>query len=248
MSATVPNRDLLSATALHDHKSACANVTSLFSDPWLRGYVSGKLRIDPMYEIVFDYLYRTNLPILDLGCGVGILLYYLRHRGLQQRMTGVDWDSGRIAVAQRIARTNYKNLSFIHQDARRPIQFQGHVTLLDLLHYIDDLGQRRLLNMVAESIAPGGAAIIRQCPRDASTRFRLTHAVEHIGRALCWHKCSTITFPTRETIAQPFRGRGFIEEILPMWGRTPFNNYLFVFRRPGNNDSSSRRMGDRGCA
>lgn len=185
-----------------------------------------------MYGIVFDYLHRTNLPVLDLGCGVGILLYYLRYRGLQVPMTGVDWDGGRIAVLQQIAHADYRNLSFIHQDVRKPIRFQGHVTMLDLLHYIDDVDQRRLLNMVAASITPGGAAFIRQCPRDASTRFKLTNVVERLGHALCWHKGSTITFPTRETIAQPFRERGFIEEILPMWGSTPFNNYLFVFRRP----------------
>ena len=222
----------ISASVPHDHKSACAHVTSLFSDPWLKGYVRGKLRIDPMYGVVFDYLHRSNLPILDLGCGVGILLYYLRHRGLQLRMTGLDWDAGRIAVAQQIAKTDYQNLSFIHQDARKPMKFQGHVTMLDLLHYLDDIDQGRLLTMVATRIAPGAAAIIRQCPRDASIRFKLTNVVERIGHALCWHKGSTIMFPTRDTIAQPFRERGFIEEIIPMWGRTPCNNYLFVFRHP----------------
>jgi O-methyltransferase involved in polyketide biosynthesis len=110
--------------------------------------------------------------------------------------------------------------------------------LLDLLHYLKDDDQRRLLDTVATSIAPGGVAVIRECPRDSSNRFKLTNVVERLGRALRWHKGSTINFPTRETIAKPFRARGFTEEILPMWGGTPFNNYLFVFRRPMDNDSS----------
>lgn len=231
LSVGVNNPAHISAAPL-DHKSACANVTSLFSDPWLKGYVRGKLRLDPMYGIVFEYLQGTNLPVLDLGCGIGILPYYLHHRGLRLRITGVDWDESRIAVAQQIAQTDYRNLSFLHQDALKPIPFQGHVTMLDLLHYIEVADQRPLLNRVAACIAPGGAAIIRQCPHDARFRFTLTNAVERIGHILGRHKGSTIAFPTRETIAQPFRERGFIEEILPMWGGTPFNNYLFVFRRP----------------
>jgi 2-polyprenyl-3-methyl-5-hydroxy-6-metoxy-1,4-benzoquinol methylase len=242
LSVTVTNPTQLSSIAPRDNESTCAQVTSLFKDPWLKGYVRGKLRIDPMYGAVFECLRESRLPILDLGCGIGILLYYLRHRGLQLPMIGVDWDAGRIAVAQQIAQAGYQNLNFIHQDARKPIQFQGHVLMLDLLHYIEDDGQRRLLQTVAASIAPGGSAVIRQCPRDSSNRFILTNVVERLGHALRWHKGNTINFPTHETIAQPFRGRGFIEEIYPMWGRTPFNNYLFVFRRPKDNDSSSGTM------
>lgn len=244
LSVTVTNPTYMSPTDPHDHESACAHVTSLFRDPWLKGYVRGKLRLDPMYGVVFECLRGSSLPILDLGCGIGILPYYLRHRGLQLRMIGVDWDEGRIAVAQQVAQACYQNLSFIHQDARKSIQFQGHVVMLDLLHYINDDDQRRLLNTVAASIPPGGVAVIRQCPRDSSNRFKLTNVVERLAHALRWHKGSTINFPTRETIAQPFRGRGFAEEIFPMWGGTPFNNYLFVFRRLKDNDSSSGTMNE----
>lgn len=226
-----------STTAPQDHESACAHVTALFRGPRLKGYVRGKLRIDPMYAVVFERLRGSNLPILDLGCGIGILPYYLRQRGLQSRMIGVDWDAGRIAVAQQAARASHRNLSFIHQDARTPIRFQGHMVMLDLLHYINDDDQRRLLDTAAASLAPGGVAVIRQCPRDASTRFKLTNVAERLARALRWHKGSTINFPTRETIATPFRARGFTEEIFPMWGGTPFNNYLFVFRRPEGTES-----------
>lgn len=231
-----------STTAPQDHESACTHVTSRFRGLWLKGYVRGKLRIDPMYDVVFERLCGSSLPILDLGCGIGILPYYLRQRGLQSRIIGVDWDAGRIAVAQQVAPAGSHNLSFIHQDVRMPIQFQGHVAMLDLLHYINDDDQRRLLDTVAASIAPGGVAVIRQCPRDSSHRFKLTNVVERLARTLRWHKGITINFPTRETIAQPFRARCFTEEIFPMWGGTPFNNYLFVFRRPTNSDSSGGTM------
>lgn len=95
--------------ALLDHESACASVTSLFSNSWLKGYARGKLRIDPMYSVVFECLRGSRLPILDFGCGIGILLYYLGYRALHLRMFGLDWDAGRIAVAQQIAQAGYQN-------------------------------------------------------------------------------------------------------------------------------------------
>ncbi len=232
------NRQQVSFSATQDHESACAQVVSLFRGRWLKGYVRGKLRTDPMYDAVFERLRGSPLPILDIGCGVGILPFYLRQRGLCQPMTGVDCDAGRIAVAQRIAAEHYRNLSFIHQDARTPIEFQGQVAMLDVLHYLNDDDQRQLLNNISEGVAPGGAAVIRECRRDSSNRFKLTNVEEHIARALRWYKGRIISFPTAQTIAQPFRARGFREEILPMWGATPFNNYLFVFRRPANSAAS----------
>jgi 2-polyprenyl-3-methyl-5-hydroxy-6-metoxy-1,4-benzoquinol methylase len=235
----------MSTTAPHDHESACARVTSLFRGRWLKGYVRGKLRTDPVYGAVFKHLRGSSLPILDLGCGIGLLPYYLRQRGLQSRMIGVDWDAGKIAVAQQVAQAGDHDLSFIHQDAQTPIQFQGHVAMLDLLHYLNNDDQRRLLAAVAASIAPGGVAVIRQCPRDSSHRFILTNVFERLVRALRWCKGSTINFPTRETITQPFRVRGFTEEIFPMWGGTPFNNYLFVFRRPKDADVQGRSFSAR---
>lgn len=39
-----------------------------------------------MYSVVFECLRVSRLPILDLGCGIGILLYYLGHRSLYLRM------------------------------------------------------------------------------------------------------------------------------------------------------------------
>lgn len=39
----------MSTTAPRDHDSACVHVASLFRNPWLKKYVRGKLRIDPMY-------------------------------------------------------------------------------------------------------------------------------------------------------------------------------------------------------
>ena len=54
-------------------------------------------------------------------------------------------------------------------------------------------------------------------------------AQETFARGVRWLKAERLNFPRRETIVEAFRG--FESEIVPLWGRTPFNNYLFVFKR-----------------
>ncbi|MEO8327872.1 MAG: hypothetical protein ABI618_18630, partial [Nitrospirota bacterium] len=117
-----------------------------------------------------------------------------------------------------------------------------HVVMLDILHDINEDDQRRLLNMVATSIAPGGIAATRQCPWNSSNRFKLTNVVDRLVCVLRWHKSRTINLPVRETIVQPFHARGFTEEIFTIWGWTPFNKYLFVFRRSTDNALSGGMM------
>ena len=42
-------------TCPHDHEPARASGTSLYGNRWLKGYVRGKMRIDPMYGSVYEY-------------------------------------------------------------------------------------------------------------------------------------------------------------------------------------------------
>jgi alpha-methylacyl-CoA racemase len=45
-------------------------------------YTLSKLRSDPLYPGVLDALRGTTAPVLDLGCGLGLLLHALRLGGL----------------------------------------------------------------------------------------------------------------------------------------------------------------------
>ena len=48
-----------------------------------------------------------------------------------------------------------------------------------------------------------------------------------------------LNFPSVEQIVAPFHARGFEVSVAPMWGRTPLNNYLFVFNRASSGITSS---------
>jgi len=55
-------------------------------------------------------------------------------------------------------------------------------------------------------------------------------AAELFARGVQWIHAERLHFPTRERIVSAFEG--FDAEVMPLWGATPFNNYLFVFTRP----------------
>ena len=84
-----------------------------------------------------------------------------------------------------------------------------------------------------------GLAIIRDAVRDTTMRYRLTVAEETFARAVGWLRVPRLDFPTVEEIVAPFHAAGFETSVAPLWGRTPLNNYLFVFSRASSGMMSS---------
>ena len=199
---------------------------------WRRGYVRGKLRSDPVYAAAWQALQHSALPVLDVGCGIGLLEFYLREHGFLPPITGIDFDEDKIEQAQYIAGRGYKGLTFKVSDVLGADGFRGNVVLLDVLHYLAAARHQPLLEHLAGLVAPGGLCLIRATPRDASWRFRLTRLQEVLIHASGWMKSRAVHFPSMEEIVTPFRTRGFECEVRPLWGKTPFNSHLFLFRAP----------------
>ena len=163
-------------------------IARLYRDPLVRGYVRGKLRDDPVFPAAFDLLKGSLLPVLDLGCGMGLLQFYLRERGYQAPLVGVDFDARKIRRADRVGQRAYRELTFTTGDASAADDFSGHVVMLDMLHYLDAARQAALLERVAGQIAPGGYCLVRDTLRDGSWRFRATAFGEFFIRAITWQK------------------------------------------------------------
>jgi SAM-dependent methyltransferase len=198
-------------------------VAARYPTRFLRHYARGKISGDPLYEAVFERLRGSTEPILDLGCGAGFLALYLRERGVTAPIHGIDHDAGKIAMAKQAAG---EWMTFAEGDVRDQGDWPGTVLMLDLLHYFDLETQSRLLNRTAASAT---TLILRDAVNDGSWRYRVTYAQETFSRAIGWLQAERLHFATREAIVSPFAG--FETEVVPMFGRTPFNNYLFVFRR-----------------
>ena len=215
-----------------EHEQACERVASLFGARWLRHYVSSKLRSDPVFGAAFELLNESPLPILDVGCGVGLLGFYLRERGSDATVVGVDTDARKIRQGVAAAKGRYSGIELIEQDARKGLPpFLGNVALLDVLHYLAPADQATLLSDLAARIAPGGLLLLRDAPREQTARFWTTYAGEVFAQTISWNIGAPLHFPTRESIAAAFGEAEFTREERPAWGGTPFNNRLFIFRR-----------------
>jgi SAM-dependent methyltransferase len=196
----------------------------------VQGYVRGKVGSDPVYAAALAKFRSVPGPILDLGCGVGILGLYLLAHGCDAEILGIDFDPRKIGAASRAA-AGVSKLSFREGDARQRLEFRGSVAMLDLLHYFSDQDQQTLLRNAADYTRPGDVVVIRECIRDGSWRYRLTWLEEAFATSTGWLRGEKLNFPTLDVIGSIFCTGGFEESIVPLWGRTPFNNYLLTFRR-----------------
>jgi 2-polyprenyl-3-methyl-5-hydroxy-6-metoxy-1,4-benzoquinol methylase len=199
--------------------------------PGLRLYGRIKLASDPVYKAAHQALSGSALPLLDIGCGAGLLSFFLRSRGYSGPIHGIDKDAMKVGAASLLAKRR-AGLSFEVGDVRKLPPFSGNVALLDVLHYLDPTEQATLIDAIIDRVAPGGTVVIRECLRDESWRFGLTRLEEKFARRVGWLRFDQLHFPSAGEIMAPFHQRGFSSRLTPLWGHTPFNNYFLVFRAP----------------
>ena len=222
-------------------KSRIRKITSFYEDPGQRSYVKHKLRWDPLYDAVFKELESIDPhPVLDVGCGLGLLAFYLRERAIDLPILGVETDQRKVDIALRLMDGRYENLDFRTVDARQGLpKHLGTVTLLDVLQYFTDEGKESLLREAAQRVAPGGALIIRNGLEDSSRRARISRLTDEFAGYVAWIESSVVGYPTEGFIRSILESEGLEGEARPLWGKTPFNNYLLVYRRPGRKTKAS---------
>jgi SAM-dependent methyltransferase len=213
-------------------RSVARAIAQQFPRGWYRGYAAAKLRSDPAYAEAVKSLRGAAGPILDVGCGIGLLACYLRLHGIETAIVGVDSDPRKIAVAKRVVEPAIPGTAFRVATAIELFDFGGSVALIDLLHYLTEDEQRTLLSRAARSLPPGGAIFIRECLRDSTWRYRLTYLEETFATKIGWLRAPRLNFPTRALIEEVFASESLEIDIRPLWGRTPFNNYVVTARRP----------------
>ena len=212
--------------------AAAAALARSFERRWDRCYVAAKLKSDPLYEAVNAELAGTSLPLLDLGCGLGLLALFLRQRDHRFAIHGLDYDPRKIAAARKIAgRLEDRGLRFDHHDARSGLpDHSGNVTILDILQFFQPHETRALLELAAARVAPGGKLIVRSALRDRSWRFKATVAGDLLAKVTFWMKAAPTNYPSASELQEILRPFGSIR-ISPLWGSTPFNNHLIVLER-----------------
>jgi len=200
---------------------------------WDYHYIRSKLSTDPLYPGVLGALRDSTAPLLDLGCGLGLLAHALRHDGQSMPYHGVDNDADKIARATAAAdRTELPSTRFAYVDLAHHLpEHAGSVAILDVLQYLPAPSQRHLLENVIAMLTPGARLVIRTGLVDGSRRGLVSRIGDRAANLIGWMQSTPRCYPSAEDLRAILEGAGLQMAIEPLWGRTPFNNWLVVAQR-----------------
>ena len=200
---------------------------------WHYHYAVAKLRTDPLYPGIVDALRGTSAPLLDLGCGIGLLAHALRAHGNTLPYRGIDNDRAKIARAQAAAaRAGLRDVAFEAVDlADGTPAHRGSVAILDVLQFVDPGVQDAMLDAAVAMLAPGARLVIRTGLDDGSRRARVTRGVDALSRWLGWMNAGPRRYPDADALRARFAAAGLRAEFTPLYGNTPFNNWRIVAHR-----------------
>lgn len=196
-------------------------------------YTRMKLASDPLYPGVCDALRGSSAPLLDIGCGMGLLAHALRRDGQTLAYRGVDADATKIERARMAAtRAGLADTRFEHVDLEhgQPTH-AGSVTILDVLQFIDPSAQAATLDAAIAMLVPGARLVIRTGLDDGSRRARITRGVDVFSRLVGWMRSGPDRYPSRDRLQGRFDSAGLRATFAPLRGNTPFNNWLVVAER-----------------
>ncbi|UPG93294.1 class I SAM-dependent methyltransferase [Luteibacter aegosomatissinici] len=208
-------------------------IASRFSQRGDRFYIHGKLATDPVYSACAMAIAGRRLPLLDIGCGLGILGHYLHACDALDGYLGLDNDPRKIAMGQEAAERAglAGTLTLRQDDATSPQGLRGHVAMLDVLHYLPEERQTVLLANAVDHLSDDGVLILRTVLRDSSWRFRATVLEERFIKAVGWIPGGAQYFPTEGDIRLALEPRGIHVHFRPLFGRTPYNSWLMIASR-----------------
>ncbi|MFQ6313859.1 methyltransferase domain-containing protein [Lysobacter capsici] len=197
---------------------------------WDYYYSRAKLSSDPLYPGVSEALRGTDAPLLDLGCGLGLLAHTLYADGIRVPYRGVDSDAAKIRRAVRAAaKVGLKDTRFDTMDLSRELpSHRGNVVILDVLQFIPYPAQAQAIDKMIAMLTPGAKLVIRTGLDDGTGRARITRAVDLFSRALGWMNAMPRYYPDGEALRARLLAAGLQVEFTPLFGRTPFNNWRIV--------------------
>ncbi|HEX7816944.1 class I SAM-dependent methyltransferase [Dyella sp.] len=208
-------------------------IAKRFSTTGHRMHARWKLAYDPAYVAARELLHGSQLPVLDIGCGLGLLAHVLQATEELTRYIGVDHDARKIdAGRDALARAGLpQDIELHHADAASLPPHDGHVVLLDILHYLPRERQQDLLDTALMHLADEGLLIIRNVLREPNWRFHATRLEEFFLQRSGWIPTGAQHYPSAEEIRRPLERHGLTVNIRALHGRTPYNSYLIVARR-----------------
>lgn len=196
-------------------------------------YTREKLASDPLYPGVLQALRGSDAPVLDLGCGLGLLAHALRQDGQALPYYGVDNDAAKIARGTRVAQqrgladTRFEVVDLAHTLPTH----RGSVAILDVLQYLPQAAQQRLLDASIAMLTPGARLVIRAALDDGSRRDSATRFTDRLAHMIGWMQSLPVHYPNESELRRTLESAGLQVDFAPLYGKTPFNHWLIVATR-----------------
>jgi len=208
------------------------NIRSLYdySGAYVETYVKWKLRLDPIYRHIDELVPQTG-PVLDLGCGYGLITHILARKSLERSITGVDFDARKIRVAQQTVGLN-GNISFeLHDLLEWDYPQVDTIILVDVLHYWCEDKQRMILSKVSKCLRPGGILIFRDGLASPALNHRLVRWSERFSCIVGQNRAGDgLFFGDREFYVTTLERQGLrLTGELSKWGRG--SNTVMIFKK-----------------
>jgi len=208
-------------------------------------FARGKLRHDPVFlALLRGGLLPDRGTLLDAGCGRGVLLSLLSAAKEQYaagrwpsgwpapptrlELRGIDSHPARVRLARRVLGGSAQ----VEQRDLREFEFApcAAIVLLDVLLYLGEAEQERVLGKAAAALEPGGLLLLREADAGAGLAFHATRCSALLEAALRGSFARLRCRSAADWSAALAR-HGLAVHAQPMSRGTPFANVLFVARK-----------------
>ncbi len=200
-----------------------------YKGPVTEWYARVKIALENNYRFYNERIAR-NATVTDIGCGYGFLDFMLSLVSEERKITAIDYDEDKIAVANRCAIKN-ENLNFYFSDALTFDYQRSDVFILnDVLHYLTPEKQIALLEKCTRFLNSGGEIIIRDGDSDLKERHRGTKLTEFFSTKSGFNKTENrLWFLSGKTIEDFAANHHLSLEITDTSKHT--SNVVFVLKR-----------------
>lgn len=135
-----------------------------YKGPILETYYKIKWRLEKENYSFYDSIISDKAKIYDLGCGYGFLSCFLNLRSKKREIIAIDYDNRKINIAKNYFTFKDSNsIKFLSQDILNVKLANPDVILLnDVLHYLDQKSQEKIINHCLNNLEKGGTILIRE--------------------------------------------------------------------------------------
>ena len=167
-------------------------------------------------------------PILDLGCGHGLVSNLLALGSAGRDVLGIDIDAEKIAAARRTV-GNRANVRFERADALAAAGGPyAAITIADVTYLIPPAGQRRLLAHCHQLLEPDGVLLWKSQVRQPRWKYAITWGQEWIMTQLGPTQGHGLYFLDTDESLDALRAGGFRAVALPLRSWRPYTDILFI--------------------